>query len=104
MWKNTFRCKICDRPMPPRVYEAHLKKSHTPEEVQTQVEKNETEIDSLVANLPDSTGKLENWEEYKERMQPKPVFDWGEVYPCATCGEEYPAKAMPFHSWVRHRV
>ena len=98
MFKNQFRCKICDRPMPPRVYEAHLKKSHTPEEVQGQVDKNEKELVEITQTFTKDTFK-----EIAENKNNK-SFDWGEVYPCNTCGEEYPAKAMPFHSWVKHRI
>ena len=106
MWKNTFKCNLCNRPMPPSVYEAHLKKSHTPEEVQAQVEKNGKELEKLgvdkvfvateqVEKLADAVSDLANT---------KQGFDWGEVYPCSACGEKYPAKAMPFHSWVKHRI
>lgn len=105
MFKNQFRCKLCDRPMPPRVYEAHLKKSHTPEEVAGQIEKNEKEIkeaqgafnQDLLSLVKDNTPPELPKSVIKE-------FDWGEVYPCSWCGEEFPAKAMSFHSWVKHRV
>ena len=100
---SSFKCKICDRPMPPRVYEFHLKKSHTEEEVQTQVEKNEKELSEILEEKPIAIPKVVQ-EKLDEIKEPKKIFDWGEVYPCNTCGEEYPAKAMPFHSWVKHRV
>ena len=44
--------------------------------------------------------KKSHSEEPKEEVKPK--FDWGETETCAACGEEYPAKAMPFHSRVAH--
>lgn len=102
MWKNTFKCKICDRPMPPKVYEFHLKKSHTPEEVKAKVEANEKEIVEITTEIRRDNNPFIAVEGYKQLTTPP--FDWGEVYPCNTCGEEYPAKAMPFHSWVKHRV
>ena len=102
MWKNTFKCKICDRPMPPRVYEFHLKKSHTPEEIQRQMEKNNTTLAELQTQFDKKTEEL--GEVFTEQIVKNKPFDWGEVYPCSTCKEEYPAKAMPFHSWVKHRV
>ena len=111
MWKNSFKCNFCDRPMPPNVYGAHLKKRHSEEGVANQVEKNDKELGELIpilsANL--ETGETESFvtpKEYHGLTNPpyKLPFDWGEVYPCSSCGEEYPAKAMPFHSWVRHRV
>ena len=102
---QTFKCKICDRPMPPRVYEFHLKKSHTPEEVQTQVGKNDKELFSLTnENIVKASEKtVEAVQSLEETLKNKP-FDWGEVYPCGSCGEEYPAKAMPWHSKQAHGV
>ena len=86
--------------MPPRVYEFHLKKSHTEEEVKAQVEKNEKEIDGLTKIDELDAGEHTGF----TPVETKKEFDWGEVYACASCGEEYPAKAMPFHSWVKHRI
>ena len=88
---GSFKCNLCNRPMPPHIYKFHLKKSHPDEEEQAKVEANEKELETITAT------------EAKTIRVFHP-FDWGEVYPCAACGEEYPAKAMDFHSWVKHRV
>lgn len=103
---SSFKCNLCNRSMPPGVYEAHLKKSHTPEEVQGKIQANEKEIKKLgVENVfvaTEQVGKLAN--AVSDLANRKEEFDWGEVYPCAACGEKFPAKAMDFHSWVKHRV
>ena len=103
-WKNTFKCSLCNRPMPPRVYEAHLKKSHTPEEVAGIETAN-------LGKVPETATELKIISENHSSADPnieveviKKEFDWGEVYPCASCGAEYPAKAMDFHSKVVHGV
>lgn len=101
---GSFKCNLCGRPMPPRVYEAHLKKSHTPEEVQVKVEANEKEIKEAQGSFNQDLLSFVKDVAPIEVMLGREPFDWGEIYPCNSCGEEYPAKAMPFHSWVKHRV
>ena len=101
--------------MPPRVYEFHLKKSHTPEEVQVQIKKNEEEIKEIkitgepmvggaICTIHGGVSDDPEWKCPQCEVVKAGSFDWGEVYPCAWCKEEFPAKAMPFHSWVKHRV
>ena len=124
MWKNTFKCNLCNRPMPPRIFPAHLKKSHdindpkvkqelevyqagligkmSKEEIAGKIEFNDKELEKLQVKFDNQTKKL--GEVFTEQIIKNKPFDWGEVYPCSSCGEEYPAKAMPFHSWVKHRV
>ena len=83
MWKEPFKCDICHRPMPPNVFEFHLKKSHTEEERAQRAER--------IKNAPPVP--LE-----------KEPFDWGEVSVCPSCGQDWPAKAMPFHARIAHGV
>lgn len=91
--------------MPPRVYEAHLKKSHTPEEVAGQIEKNEKEIGELGETLT-----IEKLGELYERVQGAP-----QVYTecncpcqkretCISCGKELSAIIMFAHAKIVHGV
>lgn len=90
--------------MPPRVYEAHLKKSHTPEEVQGQIKKNDEEIKTIYGPPYTSEGQATTLVVKPLYGSCKCSFDWGEVYPCHSCGAEYPAKAMPWHAKQAHGV
>ena len=101
--------------MPPRVYEAHLKKSHTPEEVQSQIKKNEEEIKEIkmteeprvggaTCTIHGGISEDPKWKCPQCEIVKANSFDWGEVYPCNSCGVEYPAKAMPWHSKQAHGV
>ena len=89
----SFKCSICDRPMPPRVYQAHLKKRHfgvtPPVEAVLPVATEEKKEEIVEPKIEPSVDNLS-------------TFNFGEINTCQMCREEYPSKIMEFHMHIRH--